>query len=102
LKLATTIGYGPRFLHSTGQFHKGGPNTGLFIQLTADAPAKQEVPGTNYTFGTFIQAQAEGDLPTLREEDRRVIRIDINSNTHEVLEKLNDWVAQTDLSTVGK
>src|SRR5699024_8280147 len=102
LKLATTIGYGPRFLHSTGQFHKGGPNTGLFIQLTADAPAKLEVPATNYTFGTFIQAQAEGNLQALREEDRRVISIDLKSNTNEGLEKLNDWVAQIDLSTVEK
>src|SRR5699024_147101 len=102
LKLATTIGYGPRFLHSTGQFHKGGPNTGLFIQLTADAPAKLEVPGTNYTFGTFIQAQAEGDLQALREEDRRVIRIDLNSNTYDGLKKLREWVTQTDFSTVKK
>src|SRR5699024_8461097 len=102
LKAASTIGYGPRFLHSTGQFHKGGPNTGLFIQLTADAPTKLGVPGTTYTFGTFIQAQGESELQAVGDEDRKDIRIDLKSNTHEGLEKLRDWVTQTDLSNVKK
>ena len=64
--IATTFGYGPRFLHSTGQFHKGGPPTGRFLQLTHDAPDDLEVPGQPYTFRTLIGAQADGDLQTLR------------------------------------
>ena len=66
LRLATTLGYGPRFLHSTGQFHKGGPNTGLFLQLTADDAADLPVPGQPYTFGIFKRAEALGDLEALR------------------------------------
>jgi hypothetical protein len=63
---ATTFGYGPRFLHSTGQLHKGGPATGRFLQLV-DTPARDaEVPGAGYSFGSLIAAQAAGDLETLR------------------------------------
>ena len=63
----TTFGYGPRFLHSTGQFHKGGPKTGRFLQLIHDAPDDVEIPGAPYTFTTLKNAQAIGDLNTLRE-----------------------------------
>jgi glucose-6-phosphate isomerase len=63
----TTFGYGPRFLHSTGQFHKGGPRTGRFLQLLHDGPVDVEVPGAPYTFTTLKNAQAIGDLQTLRE-----------------------------------
>ena len=73
--MASTLGYGPRFLHSTGQYHKGGPNTGLFIQLTADEPEDIAIPGHPYTFGVFKRAQALGDLESLREHGRRVVRI---------------------------
>jgi hypothetical protein len=63
---ATTFGYGPRFLHSTGQLHKGGPRTGRFLQLV-DTPARDaEIPGAGYSFGTLIAAQAAGDLEALR------------------------------------
>src|SRR5207245_9008637 len=62
LRLATTLGYGPRFLHSTGQLHKGGPNSGLFIQITADDSEDLAVPGESYTFTILKQAQALGDL----------------------------------------
>jgi len=72
LGLATTVGYGPRFLHSTGQFHKGGPNTGLFLQLTADDEEDIPVPGKPYSFGVLKRAQARGDLEALRERGRRV------------------------------
>jgi transaldolase/glucose-6-phosphate isomerase len=75
LHLATTLGYGPRFLHSTGQLHKGGPNTGLFLQLTADDPVDAPIPGQPYTFGMFKRAQALGDLEALRRHGRRVARI---------------------------
>ena len=75
LRLATTLGYGPRFLHSTGQFHKGGPDTGLFLQLTCDDARDALIPGKGYGFGTFRHAQAQGDLEALRRHGRRVMRI---------------------------
>jgi hypothetical protein len=65
-KQTTTFGYGPRFLHSTGQLHKGGPQTGRFLQLIHDGPDDVEVPGESYTFTTLKHAQADGDLETLR------------------------------------
>ncbi len=80
LRVATTIGYGPRFLHSTGQFHKGGPNTGLFIQLTCSDAIDISIPGRPYTFGIFKKAQALGDLETLAKHGRRVMRIDLGSD----------------------
>jgi transaldolase/glucose-6-phosphate isomerase len=63
---ATTFGYGPRFLHSTGQLHKGGPPTGRFLQLVADPQRDAPIPGAEYSFGTLIAAQSAGDLQTLR------------------------------------
>lgn len=72
---ATTIGYGPRFLHSTGQLHKGGPDTGLFLQITQEDAEDLPIPGEAYTFGMLKRAQAEGDLLALREMGRRVVRI---------------------------
>ncbi len=66
-RATTTFGYGPRFLHSTGQFHKGGPKTGRFLQLLHDGPVDVEIPGEPYTFTTLKNAQAIGDLQTLRE-----------------------------------
>ncbi len=66
-KATTTFGYGPRFLHSTGQFHKGGPKTGRFLQLIHDGAADEQIPGKQYTFTTLKNAQALGDLQTLRE-----------------------------------
>jgi transaldolase/glucose-6-phosphate isomerase len=75
LHIATTLGYGPRFLHSTGQFHKGGPNTGLFLQLTADDVTDVPIPGAPYTFGVFKQAQALGDMEALQKHKRRVGRV---------------------------
>ncbi|MBN2098194.1 MAG: bifunctional transaldolase/phosoglucose isomerase [Dehalococcoidia bacterium] len=80
LRLATTLGYGPRFLHSTGQFHKGGTNNGLFIQLTADDPEDVAVPGEPFTFGEFRRAQAMGDFETLRNRHRRVVRVHLGSD----------------------
>ena len=77
LKLATTVGFGPRFLHSTGQLHKGGPNTGLFVQVVDDPADDVEIPGKPYTFGTLIKAQAAGDLLALRDRERRVVRVSL-------------------------
>jgi transaldolase/glucose-6-phosphate isomerase len=99
-KRATTIGFGPRFLHSTGQYHKGGPNTGLFIQLTADDKAKVDVPGTNYSFGVFKHAQAEGDLEVLQHHDRRIIRVDLDSKIHEGIARLTKWITSPAKATV--
>src|SRR5256714_8714970 len=64
--VATTWGYGPRFLHSTGQLHKGGPATGAFLQLVDEPAGDLEIPGEPYSFATLIRAQADGDLQTLR------------------------------------
>lgn len=92
LRLATTLGYGPRFLHSTGQYHKGGPNTGLFLQLTADHSEDVPIPGEPYTFGTFQQAQALGDLESLRRHGRRVIRIHLGADVRQGLADLEEAV----------
>ena len=75
LHTATTFGYGPRFLHSTGQYHKGGPNTGLFLQLTADHAQDLPLPGRSYTFGTLESAQAQGDLEALQKYGRRALHV---------------------------
>jgi hypothetical protein len=72
--LATTFGYGPRFLHSTGQYHKGGPPTGAFLQLTDRIEQDVPIPGAGYTFGELIRAQADGDLATLRAHGRPAAR----------------------------
>jgi len=72
---ATTAGYGPRFLHSTGQLHKGGPPTGVFLQLTAEHPVDRPIPGWPYTFGELIDAQARGDREALRAHDRAVVQV---------------------------
>jgi glucose-6-phosphate isomerase len=71
---ATTLGFGPRFLHSTGQLHKGGPDTGVFLQITADPSKDLPIPGWSESFGTLIAAQALGDLASLQKRGRRVLR----------------------------
>ncbi len=77
LRVATTLGFGPRFLHSTGQLHKGGPNSGVFLQLV-DIPVEDlAVPETDYTFEALIRAQALGDLAALRQRGRRVLRFSL-------------------------
>ncbi|HZD02888.1 MAG TPA: glucose-6-phosphate isomerase [Actinomycetes bacterium] len=77
-RAATTVGFGPRFLHSTGQYHKGGPNTGRFIQLV-DRPARDlDVPGRGYSFGTLVAAQAAGDAEALEAKGRHVVRIGVD------------------------
>jgi transaldolase/glucose-6-phosphate isomerase len=78
--VATTLGYGPRFLHSTGQLHKGGPNRGVILQLTADDATDLAVPGASYTFGVLKTAQAQGDFDVLAERGRRVIRIHLGAD----------------------
>ncbi|MEE8401549.1 MAG: bifunctional transaldolase/phosoglucose isomerase [Candidatus Hydrothermarchaeaceae archaeon] len=78
--LATMVGYGPRFLHSTGQLHKGGPNNGLFLQLVDEPGDDLNVPEADYTFGQIIRAQAMGDFQALKKRGRRVLRINLNKD----------------------
>jgi len=88
LRVATTVGYGPRFLHSTGQLHKGGPNTGLFLQIV-DAPRTVvAVPGAGYSFGDLIHAQSVGDYRALTQKGRRVLRVDLGSDVEGGLRRL--------------
>ena len=75
-----TFGWGPRFLHSTGQYHKGGPANGVFIQVTADPEEDLPVPGREFTFGEFLAAQAGGDAQVLAEHDRPVLRLHLTSH----------------------
>ncbi|WP_035564995.1 bifunctional transaldolase/phosoglucose isomerase [Hymenobacter sp. IS2118] len=86
--IATTSGYGPRFLHSTGQYHKGGPDTGLFVQFTDDNPQDLALPGRSYTFGTFKNAQALGDLEALHSYHRRTLRVHLGADAEKGLKKM--------------
>ena len=79
-KLAVAAEFGPRFLHSTGQAYKGGPNSGVFLQITADDRADLQVPGEGYTFSVVKAAQARGDFGVLAERDRRALRVHLGPN----------------------
>lgn len=85
---ATTVGYGPRFLHSTGQLHKGGPNTGVFFQIGAKDATDFPVPGEAYSFSILKEAQALGDFRALKARDRRVVKIDLGDDALSGLERL--------------
>jgi transaldolase/glucose-6-phosphate isomerase len=91
--VATCLGFGPRFLHSTGQVYKGGPNSGVFLQVTSDDATDLTVPGQTYTFGIVKAAQARGDFLVLAERDRRVLRVhlgqDVAAGLAQVEEALN-------------
>ena len=87
-----TFGWGPRFLHSTGQYHKGGPRNGVFLQITCDDPADIDVPGHSYSFGVVKAAQARGDLDTLVERGRRTLRVhlkDVDAGLAELASAIN-------------
>jgi transaldolase / glucose-6-phosphate isomerase len=88
LKVATTLGYGPRYMHSTGQLHKGGPNAGVMILFTYDAQEDIAIPGSDYGFATLQRAQALGDFRSLNDKNRRVIRIHLGKNVEQSLKKL--------------
>ena len=88
LRTATTVGFGPRFLHSTGQLHKGGPNTGMFLQITASDQQDLPVPGEPYSFSVLKQAQALGDLESLQSKKRRVLRVDLGRDVNAGLARL--------------
>jgi transaldolase/glucose-6-phosphate isomerase len=87
-RVATCVGFGPRFLHSTGQAYKGGPDSGVFLQITADDARDLPVPGQKYTFGIIQAAQARGDLEVLAERGRRALRIHLGADVAEGLRKL--------------
>ena len=91
--IATTLEYGPRFLHSTGQLHKGGPATGLFLQLTADHEEDVFIPGEPFTFAGLADAQALGDLQALRASERRAVRVHLSSNPEESIRGMADDLA---------
>jgi hypothetical protein len=78
--VATCLGFGPRFLHSTGQAYKGGPNSGVFLQVTCDDSVELPVPGQKFTFGVVKAAQARGDFQVLAERGRRALRVHLGSN----------------------
>ncbi len=87
-KVATVLGFGPRFLHSTGQAYKGGPDTGVFLQITCDDKIDFPVPGQKYTFGVVKAAQARGDFAVLAERGRRALRVHIGKNVKTDLARL--------------
>ena len=88
-RVATCLGFGPRFLHSTGQDYKGGPNTGVFLQLTADHADDVDIPGATYSFGVVIDAQAAGDLAVLESRGRRALRVHLGKDVGAGLKALN-------------
>jgi transaldolase/glucose-6-phosphate isomerase len=90
LGVATTLGFGPRFLHSTGQLHKGGPNSALVLQIVDQTGDNLAVPETNYTFDALIKAQAIGDFSALKQRRRRALRVDLGADTAGGLQRLAD------------
>jgi transaldolase/glucose-6-phosphate isomerase len=93
LHLATTVGYGPRFLHSTGQLHKGGPNNGLFLQIVDEPAEDVPVPEAEYTFGELIHAQALGDYQALKKRGRRVLRVDLKKDVAGGLSNISELLS---------
>jgi glucose-6-phosphate isomerase len=88
-RVATCLGFGPRFLHSTGQDYKGGPNTGVFLQITAEHASDLAIPGQKYTFGVVIDAQAAGDLSVLQQRGRRALRAHLGKDVEAGLQYLS-------------
>ncbi|MEO6708239.1 MAG: transaldolase, partial [Planctomycetota bacterium] len=91
-KVATCLGYGPRFLHSTGQAYKGGPNTAVVLQITCDDAKDVKVPGAKYTFGVVKSAQARGDFTVLAERGRRALRVHLGKDVKQGLAALRTAV----------
>jgi transaldolase/glucose-6-phosphate isomerase len=92
LQRATTFGYGPHFLHSTGQLHKGGPNSVLVLQIVDQPNDNLAVPETDYTFDALIRAQAIGDLTALKQRRRRVLKVDLGDDTETGLKQLAEVI----------
>jgi hypothetical protein len=92
-RVATVLGFGPRFLHSTGQAYKGGPNSGVFLQITCDDAEDLPVPQQKYTFGVVKAAQARGDFQVLAERRRRALRVHVGKDLIKGIERLSDLVS---------
>ena len=92
-RVATCLEYGPQFLHSTGQAYKGGPNTGLFLQITCDDAMDLPVPGRKLSFGAAKAAAAAGDFAVLAKEDRRVLRVHLGADVEAGLAVLQSTLA---------
>jgi glucose-6-phosphate isomerase len=90
--VATTFGYGPRYLHSTGQLHKGGPGTGRFLQIVSKSERDAEIPGAGYSFGTLIAAQAAGDLETLRAHGLPAERVEADGDPAAAVRALTERI----------
>ncbi len=93
-RVATCLGFGPRFLHSTGQAYKGGPNTGVFLQITCDDAIDLPVPGQKYTFGVVKAAQARGDFQVLAERKRRALRVHLGPDVRAGLATLQEAITK--------
>ncbi len=91
-QVATVLGFGPRFLHSTGQAYKGGPNSGVFLQITCDDAEDLQVPSQKYTFGIVKAAQARGDFQVLAERHRRALRVHLGKDLAKGLDQLADLI----------
>ena len=91
-KITTTFGYGPRFLHSSGQLHKGGPASGLFLQLVTDHGDDLSIPGQTYSFATLADAQAIGDLQVLQELGRRVAMVKLGKDTADCIRRMTEEI----------
>jgi glucose-6-phosphate isomerase len=100
-RVATTLGFGPRFLHSTGQLHKGGPATGRYIQITTTEGSDADIPGQPFGFGVLLRAQAQGDLESLRAHGRPVIRIHMEHDLAGSLHRLTEAVRRATVEPVG-
>ena len=95
--VATTLGFGPRYLHSSGQLHKGGPDSGAFLILVASDAEELPVPGHAYSFGVVKAAQARGDAHALREKGRRVLRIEFTDSFDRGIDLLGRALANTEV-----
>ncbi len=93
-RVATCVGFGPRFLHSTGQAYKGGPNSGVFLQITCDDASDVPIPGQRYTFGIVKAAQARGDFQVLIERGRRALRVHLTGDVTAGLARLRDAISE--------
>ena len=94
-QVATCLGFGPRFLHSTGQAYKGGPNSGVFLQITCDDAVDLAVPGQKYTFGVVKAAQARGDFEVLAQRNRRALRVHLGKDVNKGLAMLQEMLAKS-------
>jgi hypothetical protein len=93
-RVATCLGFGPRFLHSTGQAYKGGPDSGVFLQITCDDAVDLPIPGQRYTFGIVKAAQARGDFQVLAERNRRALRVHLGEDVQKGLVTLQSAIKQ--------